>query len=494
MSHLSRRQFLEESMLAAAAAGAVAGTPLASFAEEQEKQSTSPNEKLSIATVGVNGQGSAHLQEFTNRKDVDLVAICDADSRVGNRKCDEIERKTGRRPKYVQDLRRLFEDKSINCISTATPNHWHALVAIWALQAGKDVYVEKPVSHNVSEGRRIVEVARKLGRICQTGTQCRSMKGTIDAIDYMRAGKIGDVSLARGLCYKRRPSIGPRKEAKIPDSVDYNLWTGPAPMKPSYRNGSKGPIHYDWHWFWDYGNGDLGNQGIHQMDIARWGLGVDTVSPTVLSYGGRFGYIDAGETANTQVIIHDYGPKTLVFEVRGLPTEKLKGAGVGVIFEGADGYVVLDSYTHGAAFDKNGGMVKEFRGGEYAHHFANFIKAVRSRKHEDLNADILQGHLSSALCHTGNISYRLGEETSLEEVKARLDGMKGADKNLDTLERTVAHLKDNDVVINGQARIRLGPQLQMDPKSETFVKNDEANRMLTRDYRAPFVVPAADKI
>jgi len=492
MSHLSRRQFLEDSMFAAAAAVAAGSGPLA-FADD-EKQSKSPNEKLNIACIGVNGQGSAHLKEFTDRKDVNLVAICDVDSAVGNRRCDEIAKKTGRRPTYFQDLRKLFNDKSIDAISTATPNHWHALVAIWAMQAGKDVYVEKPVSHNVSEGRRMVEVARKYGRICQTGTQCRSMKGTVDAIDYIEAGKIGEVNLARGLCYKRRPSIGPRREVKIPSTVDYNLWCGPAPLKPSYRNGDKGPVHYDWHWFWDYGNGDLGNQGIHQMDIARWGLGVDTVSPAVLSYGGRFGYIDAGETANTQVIIHDYGKKTLVFEVRGLKTENLKGAGVGVIFEGSDGYVVLTSYTGGAAFNKNGEEIERFKGGEYADHFANFIKAVRSRNHEDLNADILQGHLSSALCHTGNISYRLGEETSLEEVKARLDGLKSADKNLETLDRTVAHLKDNDVEINGQTRLRFGKQLEMDPKSETFVKNDDANAMLTRDYREPFVVPAAGRI
>ena len=199
MSHLSRRQFLEDSMFAAAAAVA-AGSSVSSFAAD-EKQSKSPNEKLNIATIGVNGQGSAPLKEFTDRKDVNLVAICDVDSAVGNRRCDEIAKKTGRRPAYFQDLRKLFEDQSIAAISTATPNHWHALVAIWAMQAGKDVYVEKPVSHNVSEGRRIVEVARRYGRICQTGTQCRSMKGTIDAIEFVKAGKIGEVNLARGLCY-----------------------------------------------------------------------------------------------------------------------------------------------------------------------------------------------------------------------------------------------------------------------------------------------------
>lgn len=492
MSHLSRRRFLEDSMFAAVAASA-AGAARPLFAE-QEQQSTSPNEKLSIATIGVNGQGSAHLGEFTNRKDVDLVAICDVDAKVGNRKCDDIERKTGRRPKFVQDLRKLFDDKSINCISTATPNHWHALVAIWAMQAGKDMYVEKPVSHNVSEGRRIVEVARKLGRICQTGTQCRSMKGTIDAIEYVKSGKIGEVNLARGLCYKRRDNANGMvmsvKQVPVPDGLDFNLWVGPAPMRPFHEN----LLHYRWHWHWDFGNGDLGNQGIHQMDIARWGLGVDTISPAVLSYGGRFGKKDYGETANTHVIIHDYGPKTLVFEVRGLKTPDLKGAGVGVIFEGSDGYVVLDSYTRGAAFDKKGEMVQPFRGGEYAHHFANFIKAVRSRKHEDLNADILQGHLSSALCHTGNISYRLGAETSLEEIKARVSSQKSADKNLETLERTVAHLKDNNIEINGQTRLRLGQRLEMDVNTERFVGNNDANAMLTREYRAPFVVPAAGTV
>ena len=492
MSHLSRRRFLEDSMFAAVAAAAASSTR-PTFAE-QEKQSASPNEKLSIATIGVNGQGNAHLGEFTNRKDVDLVAICDVDAKVGNRRCDEIERKTGRRPKYVQDLRKLLEDKSINCISTATPNHWHALVAIWAMQAGKDVYVEKPVSHNVSEGRRMVEVARKLGRICQTGTQCRSMKGSIDAIEYVKSGKIGEVNLARGLCYKRRDNamgmVTSVKQVPVPESLDFNIWLGPAPQQPYHEN----MLHYRWHWYWDFGCGDLGNQGIHQMDIARWGLGVETISPAVLSYGGRFGKKDYGQTANTHVIIHDYGPKTLVFEVRGLKTKDLKGAGVGVIFEGTDGYVVLDSYTHGAAFDKNGGKVQDFRGGQYAHHFANFINAVRSRKHEDLNADILQGHLSSALCHTGNISYRLGAETSLEEIRARLDSQKSADKNLETLERTVEHLADNDVKINGQTRLVLGPRLEMDVKSETFRGNADANRMLSREYRAPFVVPAANQV
>ncbi len=493
MSHLSRRQFLENSMFATTAALA-ASSAASALAAESEKQSKSPNEKLMVCVVGVNGQGNAHLQNYAKRKDTEVAIICDTDSKVGNRRCDEIEKLQGRRPEYVQDLRKAFENKSIDCVSTATPNHWHALVAIWAMQAGKDVYVEKPVSHNVSEGRRIVEVARKYNKICQTGTQCRSMKATMDAIDFIKAGKIGDVNLARGLCYKRRASIGPRKEVTVPDHVDYNLWCGPAPLKPSLRNGAKGPIHYDWHWFWDYGNGDLGNQGIHQMDIARWGLGVDAISNNVLSYGGRFGYEDSGETANTQVLIHDYGPKTLVFEVRGLETKDYKGAKVGVIFEGTNGYVVLTEYTQGAAFDKDGKMITEFSGGSYADHFANFIKAVRSRKSSDLHADILEGHLSSALCHTGNISYRLGKQVSNSELTERLKSLKTSDDVAATLDRTVKHLEENKVTIGDKEKFTLGELIKCDPKAETIADNSRASAMLTREYRAPFVVPSADKI
>ena len=218
------------------------------------------------------------------------------------------------------------------------------------MQAGKDVYLEKPVSHNVFEGRVIVDTARKEGKICQTGTQCRSNPGMQQAMEFVHSGGIGEVKVARGLCYKGRGSIGARGEYSVPGSVDYSLWLGPAQMQPVTRKR----FHYDWHWQWPYGNGDLGNQGIHQMDLARWGLGVNRLSDAVSSYGGRFGYEDAGDTANTQVVVHTYGDKSLVFEVRGLSTSPHRGAKVGVIFEGADGYVVMTSYHSGAAFDLNG--------------------------------------------------------------------------------------------------------------------------------------------
>ena len=218
--------------------------------------------------------------------------IVDADSSVGGARVEEVAKKQGRKPKFTQDMREAFADPSVDVVSTATPNHWHSLVSIWAMQHGKDVYVEKPVSHNVSEGRRVVEAARKYNKICQTGTQCRSMQGTRNAIEYLQAGKLGQVTVARGLCYKRRPSIGPRGLYHVPPSVDYNIWSGPAPLADLTRQ----QFHYDWHWQWPYGNGDLGNQGIHQMDLARWGLGVSTLSNAVLSYGGRLGYEDAGDS------------------------------------------------------------------------------------------------------------------------------------------------------------------------------------------------------
>ncbi|MBX3415765.1 MAG: Gfo/Idh/MocA family oxidoreductase [Pirellulales bacterium] len=486
MTKRTRRRFLEESMLAATAALAVGPGSQVLAADKEETASSSPNERLACAVIGVRGRGGSHVSALEGRdgRPTEITYICDADEDVGKKVCQKIGKVQGREPKFVRDMREVFDDKSVDIVSTATPNHWHALCSIWAMQAGKDVYVEKPVSHNVSEGRRMVEAARKYDRICQTGTQCRSNKGGHALIDYIKSEELGPLKVARGLCYKRRRAIGGPGEFTPPPSVDYNLWCGPAPMNPLTRPS----LHYDWHWMWDYGNGDLGNQGIHQMDIARWGLGADELCQGVLSYGGRFGYTDAGETANTQVIIHDYGDKQLVFEVRGLETPPLKGADVGVIFECEKGYAVMTSYDRSAAFDLDGKMIKEFSGG--GDHFGNFLSAVRSRKHEDLNADILEGHLSSALCHLGNISYRLGEEVSAQEVSSRLSDSKEA---LDTFARFNEHLEANGVKM-ADTKVRLGLQLAFDPKSETFTSNDAANAMLTRDYRAPFVVPAAGQV
>ncbi|HEV3340745.1 MAG TPA: Gfo/Idh/MocA family oxidoreductase [Pirellulales bacterium] len=484
MSRLSRRRLLEDSLLAATAA-AVSGIAPKSAPAEETSVGKSANDRLSVAVIGVRGQGNGHLGAYsqTARYNTEVTYICDADEAVGRQRVEEIAKKQGRAPQYVQDLRKVFDDPSVDVVSTATPNHWHALVAIWAMQAGKDVYVEKPVSHNVSEGRRIVQTARKRERICQTGTQCRSMGGTIQAIDYVHSGKIGQVTVARGLCYKLRGSIGPKGTYEVPASVDYNLWLGPAPLKPPARQ----QFHYDWHWFWDYGNGDLGNQGIHQMDIARWGLGLAGLSKSVVSYGGRFGYEDAGETANTQTIIHDYDDRTLVFEVRGLPTDDLRGAKVGVIFEGSEGYVVLTSYDAGAAFDRDGKLVTTFQAG--GDHFGNFLGAVRSRRREDLHADIEEGHLSSALCHLGNISYRLGGHVPLGEVRGRLENRPQAAADFD---RFASHLADHRVP--DTALVQFGAPLDFDSSNEQFVGNSAADALLTREYRKPFAVPAAVEV
>jgi predicted dehydrogenase len=490
MHDQSRRRFLEESMLAATAAvvtGAASDVFAAKKAKDEPKASDSPNDKLRVAVIGVNGRGQSHLTGFGNRNGAIVTVICDADESVGQKRCNDMAKKQGLKPKFVKDMRQVFDDKDVDIVTTATPNHWHSLCAIWAMQAGKDVYVEKPVSHNVSEGRRAVEAARKYNKICQTGTQARSSAGAASAIEFMKSGKIGDVKLARALCYKARGSIGPRGTYEVPANVDYNLWAGPAPMSPLTRP----KFHYDWHWQWDCGNGDLGNQGIHQMDVARWGLGVNSLCKNVYSYGGRFGYQDAGDTPNTQVVACDFGDKSLIFEVRGLKTDAYKTAKVGVIFEGADGYVVITHDLSGAAFDLNGKMTQEFRpegkdGSTF--HMDNFLAAVRSRKHSDLNADILEGHLSSALCHLGNISYLLGSRVSMGDVKSRLQG---AEMN-DTFNRFAQHLKDNNV--EDSVEVQFGQTLAFDPQKEVFVDNSQADRLLTREYRAPFVVPAAGQV
>ncbi|MBI3860427.1 MAG: Gfo/Idh/MocA family oxidoreductase [Planctomycetia bacterium] len=488
MARQTRREFLENSMFAATAA-ALAGGSLAAQASAED-QSTSPGERLRVAVVGLNGRGQSHLGGFMGRRDCEVVAVCDPDESVlQQRGVAVVEKSTKKTPAAYIDVRKLLNDKTIDIVTIATPNHWHSLAAIWAIQAGKDVYVEKPVSHNVSEGRRVVDAARRHGKICQTGTQSRSSEGTRELMDFLHAGGIGEIKVARGLCYKPRGSIGPRGSYQVPESVNYDLWCGPAPMSPL----SRPKFHYDWHWQWDYGNGDLGNQGIHQMDLARWGLGRSDIGQAVFSYGGRLGYEDAGETANTQVSVHDYGTQTLVFEVRGLPTDSLKGSKVGVIFEGTQGYAVMGSYEGGAVFNPGGEMVQVFnKGGD---HFANFVKAVRSRKAEDLHADILEGHLSSALCHLGNVSYRLGESVNVAEAQKRLSGAKVKDECLETFERVKNHLRDNQVDLE-QAKLQFGALLALDGQAETFTgpMSDKANPMLTREYRKGFEVPATAKL
>jgi hypothetical protein len=313
--NLSRRDFVEQSLWAATAALA-AGTGLRSVrAEEAPAKVVGPNDKIRVAVIGVNGQGGAHLGEWLKNPDVDLVAVCDCDP-AAYQKHTEKFKNLAHKPEYVQDLRKLLENKNIDAVSIATPNHWHALAAVWAMQAGKDVYVEKPCSHNVHEGRVMTQWARKLGRMCQMGVQSRSMTGMRDTLAFIQSGKIGKITSARAICYRNRPSIGlVDTEAPIPEGLDFDLWAGPAPKIVPKRKR----LHYDWHWVQATGNGDLGNQNPHELDKARWGLGKQELPKKVISVGGRLGYIDNGDVANSQVTVYQWDDALLISDVRGLP-------------------------------------------------------------------------------------------------------------------------------------------------------------------------------
>jgi predicted dehydrogenase len=481
MARRSRREFLHESLFAAAAAAVAGGIQREAWAWEPKAvgRTVGPNDQIRVAVIGVKSRGRDHVRGYNAFKDVTIAAICDTDLNQIPGAIKIVTDSGKPAPKAVQDLRRIMDDPEIDAVSIATPNHWHSLAAIWAMQSGKDVYVEKPVSHNVHEGRVMVETARKYGRICQAGTQIRSQPGTIQAIEYVRSGKIGKVKVARGLCYKTRNSIGKVPPGEIPAGVDYNLWLGPAEYEPFHQNR----FHYNWHWAWNTGNGDLGNQGIHQMDVARWGLGKDELPRSVIGLGGRLGYVDDGETPNTHVSVMDYGDSQLIFEVRGLKTPRYRGAAVGNVFHGTDGYVVLTGYDEGAAFDNDGKVVTTFKGG--GDHFRNFIDCMRSRKVQELNGDILQGHLSSALCHLGNISYKLGDQASFT---TQPEPLRGNDEALETWERTRQHLVENGVDLN-ESTYRLGRKLSIDPGRERFDDSREANGYLFDDYRPGFAVP-----
>ncbi len=487
----NRRNFLKATLLAGAGLGlAPAFTACSSTKAAAAKGVVvRANEEIRVAIIGFRGQGGSHirsLRELAKTEKVRIVGLCDADRDVLDKGVKEFKDQ-GQSVQGYQDLRNLLESREIDAVSIATPNHWHALAAIWAVQHGKDVYVEKPVSHNVWEGRQIVLAARKYGRIVQTGTQCRSSSGIREAVEWVQAGNLGKILVSRGLCYKRRASIGKVNSPQTPPpGVDYDLWCGPAPKEPLMRKN----LHYDWHWVWPTGNGDLGNQGIHQMDIARWFLGEPALSPMVFSVGGRLGYIDDGTTPNTQIVYHNYAKAPLIFEVRGLPEKsgsdkmgKFMGAGVGVIVHCEGGHVLVPDYNSAIAFDKEGKEIKKFAGS--SSHHGNWLKAVRSRKVEDLHADILEGHLSSALCHTGNISYRLGRQQDPAAIREAIKADRDAEA---TFQRMVEHLGVNQVDVQ-TSKLTLGPVLKMNPKKERFSGNAAANAMLTRDYRAPFVVP-----
>jgi predicted dehydrogenase len=478
MTRRTRRDFLKT-----VAAGAAVSTFTIS-GTKSSGQVLGSNERINVAVAGFHGRGQGHIGSLAGRKDTRIVYLIDPDTRLWDGAVKTVEKKGGNTPKCVQDVRKALADSNLDAISIATPNHWHALMTVWACQAGKDVYVEKPCSHNVREGRIATEIARKEKRIVQHGTQSRSSASWWRLAEIVKEGHYGKLLVSYGLCYKPRGSIGFKQTMDAPKELDFDLWLGPVSERPFHAN----LVHYNWHWFWETGNGDIGNQGVHEMDKARWMIPNATLPKSVMTIGGRFGYKDQGETPNTELTLFDFGGTQLIFEVRGLKTDKLEGQGVGnfLIFE--KGIVSNDQFypkgsTKGEPLPKID--VKQNPGG--GDPFGNWLAAIRSRKYQDLNADILQGHYSSALCHLANISYRLGKEAELGSNGKVFASSETANE---ALARMQEHLKDNAVKLDG-LKYHVGPVLKFDAESEKFVGEQaaEANKLLTRNYRKPFVVP-----
>ena len=382
----------------------------------------------------------------------------------------------------------MLDDKSIDVVSIATPNHWHSLMTVWACQAGKDVYVEKPLSHNIWEGRQLVKAAEKYNRIVQHGTQRRSEKGWHKVVAAVQSGQLGKLKIARGLCYKPngRGSIGFKPQRTPPTELDFNMWLGPASDQPYHDN----LVHYNWHWFWDFGNGDLGNQGVHQMDVARWGIKGATLPKSVVSFGGRLGYFDQAEVASTQMAIMDFGETTLIFETRGLPSEKyevfpgVRSPGVASNVFHLEGGTIIETTLYDEKGKKAPMPEVEIDMGPGGGNFGNFIAAVRSRKTSDLNADALEGHYSSACCHLCNMSIRTGQKVPYQPRSERLTS---CPDTLDVLERTESYLAENGIKLD-ESGYFLGRKLVVDAKTE-MTNDAEANAMLSRAYRKPFTVP-----
>jgi predicted dehydrogenase len=492
----SRRVFLKTAALA---------TATALWSARSWGRVIGANEDVRVAVVGLNGRGRNHLASLRAVPGVRIAAICDVDTEVLERTAAELV-KDGLTPEKFTDVRRLLASPDVDAITIATPNHWHSLMGIWACQAGKDAYVEKPVSHTIWEGRQLVAAAAKYNRVIQAGVQVRSGEGLREAVEWVRAGHLGKITVARGFCYKRRKSIGQTTGPQpVPATVNYDLWLGPAKEEPPRR----ARFHYDWHWFNAYGNGDVGNQGIHQMDVARWFLGEPGLPRHTLSIGGRLGYTDDGETPNTQVVIHDYATAPLVFEVRGLPAtydpnesqpgvpgaeaaaalaasmDKYRGVSIGNIIDCEGGSLVSDSYFSATAHDRDGKLIREFKGQD--RHMQNFIDVVRSRKTADLYGPIEQAHISSALGHLGGISHALGRVTPVGKTRERI---KGDAVLTEAYGRMAEHLAANQVNLDRTPAV-LGALLSVNAKAEKCVGKGAAaaNALFRHADRAPYTVP-----
>jgi len=457
------------------------------------------NERIGAAVIGVRGIGQSHINSYKKMPDdVRIVALCDCDTEPLGIELAKLE-KDGIHAKSYQDLRKLLEDKDIDVVSIGMPNYWHALATVWACQAGKHVDVEKPVSHCIWEGRKMVEAARKYKRLVQADLDTRSNTSVAAAIDYMRQN-LGKPVYARIVNYKRRESIGKTMgPGRIPPTCDYNLHSGPIPMMPLPRK----ELHYDWHWQWHTGNAELGNNGPHQLDMLRWALNKTNAPSRVISFGGRYGYTDDGNVPNTQVVWYDYDGLPVIYDSRGL------GEKTGIDnMDGFTGVTVTgkkvihpyrgnahcniwifceNGYWSGSSiYDNDGVLVKNFDEPRVGPQF-NFIKAVKSGKQEDLRTDILEGHLSAILSHQGNISYQCGQQTSLDELRKTVGAYPRLEEVFLGFEE---HLRMNGIDPAKEA-IFLGPELTFDSQSEHFTgaHSEHANLFLKDPYREPFVIP-----
>jgi predicted dehydrogenase len=452
MAHMDRRSFIRTS------GSATAGTLVSSQLLGRSASTGNPSDTIRLAVIGIRSRGLDHCRALSKIPDVKIATLCDIDQRLLPRAVAEVEKLTGYRPATVTEYRKVLDDPDIDAVTIATPNHWHALMTIWACQAGKDVYVEKPVSHTLREGRLMVQAARTYGRIVQTGTQARSSIATQQGLHFLKEGGLGDIYMAKGLCLKPRGSIGHVPDSEIPEGVDWDAFLGPAPMRPFNMNR----FHYKWHWFWDTGNGDLGNQGIHQADVARWVLDKHTHPVKIQGFSNFFVWDSDQETPNIQHLEFEYGDgRILQFEVRGLGTNEEGGIRIGNLIFGSGGWMNIASEDEGRCqawfsnirLNDNGfSSYKEEKGPGFSdddpvtgdavvNHFTNYLDCVRSRKREDLNADIQEGHLSTSLCHLGNIACRLKRP------------------------------------------------LRFDPEQESFISDTEADSYLSKEYRAPYLLP-----
>ncbi len=499
MKRATRREFLKSSATTAAALGL---SRFARGSDQPTKEGGSDEIRLGIVGLGdtaykggVGGRGHQLIGAIREVPGARIVALCDVDRAHLEREGKALKDR-GVKVALYGDIRKLLDDKNVDAVFVATPNHWHALATIWACQAGKDVYVEKPLAYNIWEGRQVVAAARKYSRMVQVGLQRRSSPSLQQALQYLRSGQLGAIRWARAIVYRPR---GPMGKASLPESVpatiDYDQWCGPSPKMPLARKH----LHYDWHWFWPTGDGEVGNNGVHVIDICRWTLGQNKLPPRAIAVGGRFGFDDGGDTPNTLAVVLDYQPAPIICEVRNIGTTKepgsigaYRGRTNGMLIECEGGYFAGDS-TGGAIFDAKGHKIKEIAGDRspdlmLTAHIGNFLSAVRSRRSGDLHAEAHEGHLSTAGCHIANVSYRLGTSTPPGAV---LETIRGNAELSDAFERCRDYLRANGVDI-AATPAALGPWVTLDGEQERFVGEfaQEANALGQRaTYREPFVVP-----